>query len=112
MAESRLVCPKEEFTWRLRARLPLDVCFSFTTEQLDALRSAFGSRFERQHALDMRGRIYLPWSKYYVVLQFGRDRRSDAGKPAPVRTIVDSITCGLALGGCLVGLTWLLSCAF
>lgn len=102
MAASRLYCPPEEFTFRLRQRLPMNVGFSFTAEQLEALRSAFGDRFDHQHAIDMRGRVYLPWSRYYLVFQAGRDRRTDPRHrliSRRGRTVLDSVLCGLTLGG-------------
>jgi hypothetical protein len=110
MADSRLECPKEEFTWRLRSRLPMNIGFSFTSEQLQALRSAFGARFERRHSIDFRGRLHLPWSKYYVVLQLGRDRRVDprrARRRAAVRTLIDSLLFGMVAIGALSLVGWL-----
>jgi len=110
MAGSRLYCPKEEFTWRLRSRLPMNIGFTFTSEQLHALRAAFGARFEGQHSVDMRGRLHLPWSNYYIVLQLGRDRRVDPRRSrhaARIRKVVDSLACGSVLSAGLAWLAWL-----
>ncbi len=110
MGRSRLYCPEEKFTWRLLSRLPMNIGFSFTLEQLEALRTAFGTRFEGRHALDLRSRLYLPWSRYYLVVQCGRDRRDDLEPSQPVarlRTVLDSMLRGLALGGALSALVWL-----
>jgi hypothetical protein len=110
MAESRVDCPKEEFTWRLRARLPMNVGFTFTSEQLQALRTAFGARFEGRHSIDLRGRLHLPWTRYYIVLQVGRDRRIDPRRRRQgpgLRIVIDSLlVAAMGLGG-LALLAWL-----
>ena len=111
MVESRLYCPEEEFTGRLRSRLPMNVLFTFTAEQLQALRAGFGTRFERQHSVDMRGRLHLPWRRYYFVVQVGRDKRVDPRRShagVRVRTVIDSLGIGLAVAAGLTGLVWLL----
>ena len=77
MTASRLQCGPADFLLRLRQRMPMNIGFTFTDEQLEALARAFGDRFDGRHAVDMRRRIYLPWSPYYVVIQAGRDRRTD-----------------------------------
>lgn len=110
MVESRLYCPEEEFTGRLRSRLPMNVLFTFTAEQLQALRAAFGTRFERRHSLDMRGRLYLPWRRYYFVLQIGRDKRTDPRRSrggVRLRTMIHSLSIGLTIAAGLAGLAWL-----
>jgi hypothetical protein len=110
MAASRLHYPPEEFTVRLRQRIPMNVCFTFTSEQLDALRRVFGDRFDGRHTVDMRGRLYLPWSRYYVVLQAGRDRRTDVrriGASQLGRIAIDSVLCGLSVTGLAAGAIWL-----
>jgi hypothetical protein len=88
----------------------MNVCFTFTSEQLDALRRVFGDRFDGEHDLDMRGRLHLPWSRYYIVLQAGRDRRTelrrDGGSHAR-RTAIDSLVCGLSITGLVAGVVWL-----
>jgi hypothetical protein len=109
-ALSRLYCPAEDFTLRLRQRMPMNIGFSFTAEQMDALRRAFGERFDGQHAIDVRGRVYLPWTRYYLVVQAGRDRRTDlrrgvAGRAT--RTAIDSALCAASALGLLAGLGWL-----
>ena len=107
MAASRVYCPPEEFTFRLRQRLPMNVGFTFTNEQLEALRNAFGDRFDRRHSIDMRGRVHLPWSSYYLVFQMGRDRRTDARRSLVTqraRIAFDSVVCGMAALGLVSGL--------
>lgn len=110
MADSRLYCPEEEFTGRLRSRLPMNVLFTFTAEQLQALRRAFGTRFERQHSVDVRWRLYLPWRRYYFVVQIGHDKRADPRRlhgGVHRRVVVDSLGVGLTVAAGLTGLAWL-----
>jgi hypothetical protein len=110
MATPHQSCPSEEFTVRLRERIPMNVYFSFNRQQLDGLRRVFGDRFDAEHAVDMRGRLYLPWSRYYFVLQAGRDRRRDlrrGGGPGPRRTVSDSVLCGMAVTGLAAAAIWL-----
>ena len=102
MSGSRLYCHPEEFTLRLRQRMPMNVGFTFSAEQLEALRAAFGDRFDTVHAVDMRGRLHLPWSRYYLVFQVGRDRRDDLRYNATIRasrTMLDSTLCLASLLG-------------
>ncbi len=110
MAASRLDCPPEEFTFRLRDRIPMNVCFSFTSEQLDALRRVFGDRLDGEHTVDMRGRLHLPWSRYYIVVQAGRERRTDVRRnvvSCMQRTAIDSVLCGLCITGLAASAVWL-----
>jgi hypothetical protein len=111
MAASRLQYPPEEFTVRLRNRLPLNVCFTFTSEQLEALRRVFGDRFDSEHDLDIRGRIFLPWSNYYLVLLVGRDRRKDLRRATTLhakRTVKDTLLLGLSITVVAAGIGLLL----
>ncbi len=110
MAAPNLYCPPEEFTLRLRERIPMNVCFTFTSEQLDALRRAFGDRLDGKHQIDKRTQVHLPWSRYYLVFQAGRERRKDFRRIVPdsrKRTVVDSSLCGLSIVGLLAGAGWL-----
>ncbi|WP_120993996.1 3-phosphoshikimate 1-carboxyvinyltransferase [Stutzerimonas urumqiensis] len=65
----------DAFVEGLKARLPTHLRDSFTTEQLDALRVAFGARKWGSHAIDWRGTISLWQWRYYFVLLLGRNRR-------------------------------------
>lgn len=112
MVDSRLYCPEEEFTGRLRSRLPMNVLFTFSADQLQALRTAFGTRFERRHSLDVRWRVRLPWQRYYVVVQFGRDKRVDPRRSRSQGSVVQSLGFILTLGAVLAGLGWLAMQAF
>lgn len=111
MKRSDLDGASENFTTRLRSRLPMNVWFTFTGEQLEALRQAFGARFQRRHSLDVRGRLYLPWSRYYIVLQLGRDERTDQQRSPTERgrTVAHSVFFLLVLSAGLAGLGWLVA---
>jgi hypothetical protein len=112
MALSHIHCPEEEFVIRLRERLPMNVCFTFTSEQIEALRRVFGDRFDGGHEVDMRGRIYLPWSRYYIVLQAGHDRRRNLRRQGIVgrrRIAVDSLLCVLPIAAIGAWFAWLAS---
>lgn len=64
---------------RLLSRLPPDVAASFTAEQVDALRLAFGMRYGAEHLLDIRRIVHLPFGRFYLVLLAGRDWRREGG---------------------------------
>jgi hypothetical protein len=112
MAQSRLHYPEEEFTWRLRARMPMNVGFTFTQDQLQALRTAFGHRFQKRHAVDLRGRIRLPRTRYYVVFQCGRDRRTDLRRSPSAHRWLDGAIYGAALCSLFAGLAWVFAGGF
>ncbi|HET8995312.1 MAG TPA: hypothetical protein VFN42_01460 [Acetobacteraceae bacterium] len=107
MVESRLYCPEEEFTGRLRSRLPMNVLFTFSAEQLQALRTAFGTRFERRHSVDVRWRVRLPWQRYYVVVQCGRDKRVDPRRAQGQGSMAWGMGWLLTLAAGMAGLGWL-----
>lgn len=68
----------DEFTQGLMKRLPADMRSSFSEEQLDALRIAFGARRWGRHSVDLRGTLPLGRSRFYFVLLAGRNRRDAA----------------------------------
>jgi len=104
MARSRLYCAPYEFILRLRQRMPMDIGFTFSDEQLAALSHAFGDRFCGHHSVDMRGRFRLPWLRCYLVFQAGRDRRTDPRRGTPARRIaIARFLCGLLLSLVTVG---------
>ena len=110
MVAARLDCPAEEFTLRLRERLPMNICFTFTSDQLEALRRVFGDRLDGRHSVDMRGRLHLPWSPYYVVLQAGRDRRRNLRRQGATplgRILIHSTLCFAPLAGAAAAAGWL-----
>jgi hypothetical protein len=57
------------------SRIPADVARSFSAEQLDAVKVAFGARAPGAHALDFRFSLPLGPRSWYVVLLVGRLRR-------------------------------------
>lgn len=60
----------------LMKRLPDDLQDSFSKEQIDALKVAFGARKWGTHPVDIRGTINI-WSwRYYFVFLMGRNQRS------------------------------------
>ncbi|WP_028240958.1 hypothetical protein [Stutzerimonas azotifigens] len=65
----------DAFTEGLMKRLPSHLRHSFSDEQIDALRVAFGARKWGRHAVDMRGTLPLGRSRYYFVLLLGRNQR-------------------------------------
>lgn len=66
---------QDSFAKGLKERLPPELRESFTSEQLSALRIAFGARRWGKHPVDLRGTLdLLGWRYYYVVL-IGRNRR-------------------------------------
>jgi hypothetical protein len=58
---------------RFLCRLRPEVAGSFTTEQLAAIELYFGMRHFRQHGIDWRGRLKLPFMKLYFVFLAGQD---------------------------------------
>lgn len=65
----------DEFTQGLMKRLPPHLRDSFSEEQLDALRIAFGARRWGRHAIDLRGTLPFGRSRFYFVLLAGHNRR-------------------------------------
>ncbi len=62
---------------RLLEKMPDDIASSFTDEQLMHIRNAIGARNWGNHALDWRGTVGLPLSRWrwYYVLLIGKNRR-------------------------------------
>jgi hypothetical protein len=88
----------------------MNVCFTFTSEQLEALRRVFSDRLNGDHGVDVRGRLYFPWSRYYLVFQAGRDRRKDLRRNVGTRanrTIIHSALCAVSITALLATLAWL-----
>ena len=57
-------------------RIPTDVADTFTDDQLDAVKLAFGTRSRGGHAVDIRLSIPLLVRRVYVVFLAGGERRS------------------------------------
>jgi hypothetical protein len=61
--------------------MPPEVADSFTPAQLQAVRRAFGMRYVRSHAIDLRRSLGLLGRRFYVVVLVGRERHGDARRP-------------------------------
>jgi len=70
--------PREEFIAKFLARMPVHLARTFTSEQLEAIRRAFGSRYSSSHAFEFKRLMRLPWGRFYFVILMGRDRRSSS----------------------------------
>lgn len=66
---------QDAFAKGLKERLPAELRESFSNEQLDALKVAFGARRWGKHPVDLRGTLDLLGWRYYYVLLIGRNRR-------------------------------------
>jgi hypothetical protein len=66
---------EDPFLKGLNERMPKDIRDTFTQDQLDALRVAFGARQWGRHNVDLRGTFSFWRSRYYFVILFGRNRR-------------------------------------
>lgn len=66
---------RDPFIEGLMKRLPEDCRDSFSAEQLQGLKIAFGARGWGQHPVDLRGTVRLWRWRYYFVFLVGRNRR-------------------------------------
>lgn len=66
---------QDGFTTGLKERLPKEMRDSFTEEQLQALKVAFGARRWGRHPVDIRGTLNVWRSRYYFVFLLGRNKR-------------------------------------
>lgn len=64
------------FAAGLKERLPKQMCDSFTDEQLQALKLAFGARRWGRHPVDLRGTVSVWRSRYYFVFLLGWNKRA------------------------------------
>lgn len=67
---------EDPFLRTLFSRLPRHIAASFSAAQLDAIRTAFGTRGPDAHLVDLRWSIPLGRRSYYLVLLCGRNHRS------------------------------------
>jgi len=65
----------DPFIVGLKERLPEELRESFTEEQLEALKLAFGTRSWGKHSVDLRGTLKLWHRRYYFVFLAGRNYR-------------------------------------
>jgi hypothetical protein len=61
---------------QLFAKIPQEITDTFTEEQLEAIKKAFGSRSWTRHPLDLRVSIPIPGLRFYLVLLAGPERRA------------------------------------
>ncbi|HJE71182.1 3-phosphoshikimate 1-carboxyvinyltransferase [Pseudomonas oryzihabitans] len=65
----------DPFIAGLKERLPKELRESFTEEQLEALKLAFGTRSWGKHSVDLRGTVKFWHRRYYFVFLAGRNYR-------------------------------------
>lgn len=65
----------DPFITGLKERLPEELRESFTEEQLEALKLAFGTRSWGKHSVDLRGTVKFWHRRYYFVFLAGRNYR-------------------------------------
>lgn len=67
---------QDPFVRGLKQRLPEHLRESFSSEQLDALRSVFGARSWVRHRVDLRGTVKLWGNQFYFAILAGRNKRN------------------------------------
>ncbi|SDS01415.1 hypothetical protein SAMN05216421_0746 [Halopseudomonas xinjiangensis] len=93
------------FAKGLKDRLPDDVRESFSEQQLQALKVAFGARRWGRHPVDLRGTLNLWRWRYYFVLLIGRNRRELTRSEERISRLVGALSLlGFLLFSVLVGL--------
>lgn len=65
----------DPFIAGLKERLPEELRESFTEEQLEALKLAFGTRSWGKHSVDLRSTVKFWHRRYYFVFLAGRNYR-------------------------------------
>ncbi|UAW99484.1 3-phosphoshikimate 1-carboxyvinyltransferase [Halopseudomonas nanhaiensis] len=93
------------FTKGLKERLPSEVRESFSEQQLQALKVAFGARRWGKHPVDLRGTLDLWRWRYYFVLLIGRNRRELTRREQRISRVMGALSLvGFLLFSVLVGL--------
>ncbi|WP_415895056.1 3-phosphoshikimate 1-carboxyvinyltransferase [Neptuniibacter sp. PT34_22] len=96
---------KDWFEDGLMQRLPVDIKDSFTKEQINALKVAFGARKWGKHPVDLRGTINIWTWRYYFVFLLGRNRRSLSRRERQINLMVKTaLTFTFILFSTLLGL--------
>lgn len=67
---------RDPFFEQFYTRVPAQVAATFTDEQLDAVKLAFGARTKGAHSIEVRKSFPFLWTRLYIVLLMGRERRS------------------------------------
>lgn len=84
----------DPFVQKFFSRIHGEVAASFTDEQLNAIKLAFGARDWGSHAVDMRRSVRFLWWRWYFVLLAGRERRPAdrlAAEGSPFGTIGNAL---------------------
>ncbi len=93
------------FVKGLKERLPEDVRDSFSEQQLQALKVAFGARRWGRHPVDLRGTLNLWRWRYYFVLLIGRNRRELTRSEEKISRVVGALSLiGFLFFSVLVGM--------
>lgn len=66
----------DPFLQKFFSRIEPAVAWSFSPAQIAAIRTAFGGRPWRRHAIDIRLSLPLPRRRYFLVFLAGREMRS------------------------------------
>ncbi|TWI53177.1 hypothetical protein IQ22_03024 [Pseudomonas duriflava] len=92
---------QDPFVIGLKERLPSDLQDSFSNEQLEALKIAFGARRWGQHSVDLRGTFRL-WSwRYYFVFLAGRNKRERSRVQEELSSIAKAFAMAVFLVFCV-----------
>ncbi|MDR6236773.1 3-phosphoshikimate 1-carboxyvinyltransferase [Pseudomonas oryzihabitans] len=98
----------DPFITGLKERLPEELRESFTEEQLEALKLAFGTRSWGKHSIDLRGTLKFWHRRYYFVLLAGRNYRHLSRLEQELSLLGKAIMLAMILLACgLVGLVLL-----
>jgi len=101
----------DPFLERFFSRIPREVAASFTDDQLLAVKQAFAAHGEAGHSIDLRLSFPLLFSRWYLVLILGPERRSRARRRSdrdayPLATLGNALAALLLLlllAGALLG---------
>lgn len=67
---------RDPFLEQFYTRIPASVAGTFTDEQLDAIKRAYGARTRGAHGFEIRKSFPFLWMRLYVVLLLGREKRT------------------------------------
>lgn len=103
----------DPFLTEFFSRIPAATARSFTDEQIDAIRMAFGARERGMHAVDIR--FTLPVVRRYVVFLLGAERRRGRRRAGRLRNLIGNagafavlmLSVSLPVLGLAWGVEWL-----
>ena len=75
----------------LMDRLPSDIKASFSTEQVAALKIAFGARQWGKHPLGLPGTFNVRRSRFYFAVLLGRNKRQLSQREVRISLIIKSL---------------------